>query len=121
MHAGTRHDGLSDDAFGFRVVHHSVPRKDAHPKVTGQAVYTADVLVANMAFAKLVRSRVVHARIRSIDTSAAMARPGVVAVVTGADLAKLHSPSYGHTIGGGCAGQAARPPGSDPCEHRRVR
>jgi CO/xanthine dehydrogenase Mo-binding subunit len=89
---------MLSDAFGFRVVHHSVPRKDARPKVSGQAVYTADVFIPNMAYAKLVRSAVAHARIRAIDASAALSRPGVVAVVTGADLAELHSPRYGHAI-----------------------
>ena len=98
MDTGTRHDGVTVDAFGFHVVHHSVPRKDAYPKVTGQATYTADIFLPNMAFAKLVRSPVAHARIRSIDVSAALARPGVVAVVTGADLMDLHSPRYGHAI-----------------------
>ena len=96
METGPEHNGL--DRSGFEVVHHPVPRKDAHPKVSGQAIYTADVFVPNMAFAKLLRSPVAHARIRSIDASAALQRPGIVGIVTGADLAQLHSPRYGHAI-----------------------
>ena len=86
------------DPLGFRVVHHSVPRKDALPKVTGGAVYTADVPVPNLAYAKVLRSPFAHARIHSIDASAALARPGVVAVVTGEDLAQLKEQRYGHAV-----------------------
>jgi CO/xanthine dehydrogenase Mo-binding subunit len=86
------------DPFGFRVVHHSVPRNDAVPKVTGRAAYTADVFVPNMAYAKVMRSPVAHAHIVRIDASAAMARPGVITVVTGEDLASLHSQRYGHAV-----------------------
>ncbi|MCC6176987.1 MAG: xanthine dehydrogenase family protein molybdopterin-binding subunit [Chloroflexi bacterium] len=86
------------DEFGFRVVHHSVPRTDGPPKVTGQATFTADLRVPNLAHAKVLRSPVAHARIRSIDTSAALERPGVICVVTGEDLAALNSPRYGHAI-----------------------
>jgi CO/xanthine dehydrogenase Mo-binding subunit len=92
------HDGTTADAFGFRVVHHSVPRTDAVPKVTGQATYTADIHLPHMAYAKVLRSPVAHARIVSIDASAALARPGVIAVVTAEDLAALHSGRYGHAI-----------------------
>ena len=53
--ASSGSDG-ADDPFGFRVVHHSVARKDALPKVTGRAVYAADIHLPNMAYAKLVRS-----------------------------------------------------------------
>src|SRR5439155_15731006 len=52
----------------------------------------------NLAFAKVLRSPLAHARIRSIDASAALSRPGVVAVVTGQDLEQLHNPRYGHAI-----------------------
>jgi CO/xanthine dehydrogenase Mo-binding subunit len=86
------------DDFGFRVVHHSVPRADGKGKVTGQATYTADLQPARLAFAKVLRSPVAHARIRSIDTSAALGRPGVIAVVSGEDLGSLSSSRYGHAL-----------------------
>lgn len=55
-------------------------------KVTGRATYTADVRLPNTAWGAVVRSTLPHARIRSIDTSAARAMPGVLAVITGKDI-----------------------------------
>ena len=86
------------DPLGFRVVHHSVPRKDALPKLTGGAVYTADVAVPNLAYAKVLRSPFAHARISAIDASVALARAGVIAVVTGEDLDQLKEQRYGHAV-----------------------
>ncbi|HCU93119.1 MAG TPA: carbon monoxide dehydrogenase, partial [Actinobacteria bacterium] len=60
--------------------------------LTTGAVYTGDVADARLAGAChvfFVRSPVAHARIRSLDVSAALAAPGVVAAFTGADLADL--------------------------------
>jgi CO/xanthine dehydrogenase Mo-binding subunit len=59
---------------------------DAVERVTGRVPYTIDLQVPGMLHAKLLRSTMAHARIRSIDTSRARAVPGVAAVVTGADL-----------------------------------
>ena len=55
-------------------------------KVTGEARYTADVRLPGMLHLAYARSPVPHARIVSIDTSAARAVPGVHAVLTGADI-----------------------------------
>lgn len=55
-------------------------------KVTGQARYTADLDVPGVLWAEFLHSPVPHARIVSIDTSAAKALPGVHAVLTGADI-----------------------------------
>ena len=62
------------------VVGRRTPRVDGRLKVTGAAKYTADVRLPGMLFARLVCSPHPHARIRSIDTSAAAAAPGVRAV-----------------------------------------
>lgn len=70
---------------GFRVVGTSVPRVDALEKVTGALKYTSDISVPRMLQAKVLRSPRAHARITSIDTSQAVALPGVRAVITGAD------------------------------------
>jgi CO/xanthine dehydrogenase Mo-binding subunit len=59
---------------------------DAPQRVTGRVPYTIDLQVPGMLHAKLLRSTVPHARIRSIDVERARAVPGVVAVVTGADI-----------------------------------
>ena len=64
----------------LRVIGKSVNRVDAVPKVTGQARYTFDVQLPGMLYARIVSSTVPHARIKSIDTSAAEAYPGVKAV-----------------------------------------
>lgn len=57
-----------------------VPRVDGPLKTTGRARYTADVYLPGMLYAKMVNSSLPHARIRSIDTSAAAAYPGVKGV-----------------------------------------
>lgn len=66
-------------------------RSDLLEKVTGSAVYASDVTLPGMLHGRILRSPLPHARIRSIDTSAALAMPGVVAVLTGADLAGLNT------------------------------
>ncbi|MGE4239964.1 xanthine dehydrogenase family protein molybdopterin-binding subunit [Ramlibacter sp.] len=65
------------------------PRADYLQKVTGTATFASDVEVPGMLHGKVLRSTVPHARIRGIDASAALAMPGVVAVLTGDDLANL--------------------------------
>lgn len=60
---------------------------DARQRVTGHVGYTIDLALPGMLHAKLLRSTSAHARIRRVDVSAARAVPGVVAVLTGADLA----------------------------------
>jgi xanthine dehydrogenase YagR molybdenum-binding subunit len=62
------------------VVGKPVPRLDAQRKVTGEARYTFDVQLPGMLHARIVSSTVPHARIRSIDTSAAECYPGVRAI-----------------------------------------
>src|SRR5271170_1338903 len=61
-------------------------RPDGVPKVTGRAMYGADLAMAGALYGKIIRSPHAHARIRSIDTSKAAALPGVKAVVTAADF-----------------------------------
>ncbi len=61
-------------------------RHDGVDKVTGRAIYGADVHMAGLLHGKVLRSPHAHARIKSIDTSKAEAHPGVKAVVTVADI-----------------------------------
>jgi CO/xanthine dehydrogenase Mo-binding subunit len=69
---------------------------DALERVTGRLAMTIDRTMPEMAHAKVLRSPVPHARIRSIDTTTAQAAPGVKAIVTGASLAHLPvEPFYG--------------------------
>jgi CO/xanthine dehydrogenase Mo-binding subunit len=62
------------------------PRHDALDKVTGAAAYPADLMRPGMLRLKTVFARRAHARITALDTSAALAVPGVVAVLTAADV-----------------------------------
>lgn len=62
------------------VVGKSVKRIDAHAKVTGSAKYTADIRLPGMLFGKMLCSHHPHARIISVDTTAAERLPGVAAV-----------------------------------------
>jgi CO/xanthine dehydrogenase Mo-binding subunit len=64
---------------------HAVAKPDAWLKATGSATYAGDVRLPGMLEAKVLRSPYPHARIVSIDTTAAEAVPGVFAVVTGRD------------------------------------
>jgi len=64
----------------------SLPKVDAAAKVRGQAVYADDINLPRMLHCKILRAQAPHARILSIDTSAARRLPGVVAILTGADL-----------------------------------
>src|SRR6185436_19906946 len=62
---------------------------DLVAKVTGRAKYAEDYRVEGMLFAKLLLSPMPHARVRSIDTRAALALPGVKAILTADDLPDL--------------------------------
>lgn len=67
----------------------SVPRIDAYEKATGAAVFVDDMQFGpGLYYGKIVRSTVPHANIKRVDTSKALAYPGVKAVVTGADTPK---------------------------------
>ena len=70
----------------YKVVGTRPIRHDGADKVTGRAKYGGDFEMAGMLHGKVLRSPHAHARIKSIDTTAAEALPGVRAVVTGADL-----------------------------------
>ncbi|HAS73856.1 MAG TPA: xanthine dehydrogenase, partial [Clostridiales bacterium UBA8960] len=69
----------------FKHIGKPYDRKEAKEKVTGQALYVHDMELPGMLHAKCVHSPHAHAKILSIDTSAAEALPGVKAVVTGKD------------------------------------
>jgi CO/xanthine dehydrogenase Mo-binding subunit len=84
--------GRRDKAIGS-----SVPRVDGTAKISGAAEYVGDMSVAGMLHGKVLRSNVGRAKIHSIDASEAEAMPGVVAVLTGEDLADI-DPYYGHAL-----------------------
>jgi len=65
----------------------AVRRKEDHRFVTGRGHFTDDVDRPGQTYAFFVRSPHAHAQIKRVDVKAAAERPGVVAVLTGADLA----------------------------------
>jgi CO/xanthine dehydrogenase Mo-binding subunit len=68
------------------VVGESIPRLDAREKVSGRAQYIADLYRPRMLHGAILGSPYAHARIKSYDARAAKQLPGVVSVLTGADL-----------------------------------
>ena len=77
---------LGDAAEGFRILGAPGRKADSIAKATGEAIYTDDLAPARMAHGKILRSPHPHARIVSIDTSAAEQLPGVYAVLVGSEL-----------------------------------
>src|SRR5262245_2148697 len=63
-------------------------RREDHRLVTGQGKYTSDWNLPGQLHGAFLRSDRAHAEIRSVSTRAALSMPGVVAVLTGADLAQ---------------------------------
>jgi len=63
-----------------------VLRKEDQRLIVGEGRYTDDVALPRQAYAVIVRSPYAHARIREIETGKARRSPGVIAVLTGADL-----------------------------------
>ncbi|HEV7686124.1 MAG TPA: xanthine dehydrogenase family protein molybdopterin-binding subunit, partial [Acidimicrobiia bacterium] len=63
----------------------SVPRKEDRRLLTGRGRYVSDLVLPGMLHAAFVRSPYAHAMVTGVDASAALAVPGVVAVVTGDD------------------------------------
>lgn len=74
-------------AAGFSVIGKRNRKVEGRRKVTGSALYADDLVFPRMLHAKILRSPHPHARIRSIDLARALALPGVIAAVTGKDLA----------------------------------
>ena len=76
----------------YKLIGQNYQLNDLVAKVTGRAKYAEDFRAEGMLFAKLLLSPLPHARIRRMDTSAALAMPGVVAIITGEDVPKPQQP-----------------------------
>ena len=70
----------------FSAIGQPVPQEEGPGKVSGKALYAADVLLPGMLWGKVLRSPYPHANIVSIDTTKARQVPGVHAVLTGQEL-----------------------------------
>ena len=71
---------------GMEGIGASVVRKEDKRFITGKGRYTDDIRLHDMTYAQFVRSPHAHAKVKSIDSSAALKMPGVVAVLTGNQL-----------------------------------
>jgi len=76
----------------MRITGTSIQRVEDARVLTGRGRYVDDVSLPGMLHAAFVRSPHPHARITRVDTSAAQAMPGVVAVLTGAEMQRLSNP-----------------------------
>jgi CO/xanthine dehydrogenase Mo-binding subunit len=81
----------------MRYVGKSIPRPDAVKKVTGGVEYAIDSRMSGMLYARLFRSTVAHGRILRVDASRARAVPGVMEVITAADMPQP-TPCFGPVI-----------------------
>ncbi len=68
------------------IIGQPITRVDARAKVTGEAKYPGDLTMSGMLHAKILFAGRPHARVRSVDTAAAEAVPGIVAVFTAKDV-----------------------------------
>ncbi len=71
---------------GYKLIGKNYQTPDLYAKVTGQAKYAEDFRAAGMLFCKLLLSPMPHARVKRIHTNAALAMPGVKAILTADDL-----------------------------------
>jgi xanthine dehydrogenase molybdenum-binding subunit len=68
------------------VIGKGVPKRDGAEKVTGRTRYLHDLELPRLAHGKILRARHPHARVRRLDTSRAAALPGVLVVITAAEV-----------------------------------
>ena len=87
---------MNDPKPGF--IGKSVERREDYRFLTGNGQYTDDITLPGQTFAAFLRSPHAHARIRAIDTAAARAAPGVLAVFTGKDVAGVNGLPCGWLI-----------------------
>ena len=77
----------------YKLIGKEYSTPDLVAKVTGRAKYAEDFRAEGMLFTKLLVSPMPHGRVRSLDTSAAMAMPGVEAILTADDLPEVEAPA----------------------------
>ncbi len=78
-----------DSKAELTIVGQPVPRVDGAERVTGQARYTSDIQLPGLLHARILRSPHPHARVKSVDISAAEALPGVRAVICHTNTAPI--------------------------------
>ncbi|NMI01636.1 xanthine dehydrogenase family protein molybdopterin-binding subunit, partial [Pseudonocardia acidicola] len=83
---------LVEPAPAGEIIGSRIPKHDGAQYVTGRVTYVDDVTLPGMTHVALVRSSLPHARVLGVSTVAAATLPGVVAVVTAADLLGIAGP-----------------------------
>jgi carbon-monoxide dehydrogenase large subunit len=73
-----------------KMIGESIKRVEDHRFITGTGEYTDDIVLPRMTHAYILRSHLAHAKITSVDTSAAKVAEGVVAIYTGQDVAHIN-------------------------------
>ena len=82
---------IPDSIHNHKTVGHSHLRPEAVEKVTGNAIYTDDLVFDGMLYAKARRAMIPHGFLTKLDVSKAKALPGVVAVLTAKDILAEHN------------------------------
>jgi aerobic carbon-monoxide dehydrogenase large subunit len=85
IHTG---DSAGNGVTGGNGAYGSIPRKEDARFIRGQGTFVDDISLPGMLHGAILRSPLAHARIVSVDATAASAHPKVIAVLTGADLAE---------------------------------
>ena len=93
---------VTENPTGYKYVGTRPIRHDGYDKVTGKARFAADLAVPGQLTGAMVRSPHAHAKILSIDTTAAAAMPGVKAIVTGDDFPALPVEHPEHDVALNC-------------------
>lgn len=91
------------EAKEYKVIGTSPVRPDGVDKVTGRALFGADLNLPNMIYGKILRSPHAHARLLRVDVSKALEIPGVYAAICGADFPGARSEEIGGEGGGDVA------------------
>ena len=86
VETGPAKPGQREYGVGHKLIGKNYVTPDLYAKVTGQAKYAEDFRAEGMLFCRLLLSPMPHARVKRIDTSAALRMPGVKAILTADDL-----------------------------------
>ena len=86
------------DSKNYKVIGTNPIRHDGYDKVTGRAVYGADIKLPGLIWASIVRSPHAHAVIKNIDTSAAEKVDGVLSVYSGYSGGHVENPTYQEVV-----------------------
>jgi len=76
---------------GTKVIGKNFPNYYSKKQVTGKLIFGADIEFPDTCYAKILRSKYAHAKIKNIDTLKARSLNGVLAIITGKDIPSISS------------------------------